>query len=88
MKVKAVYDNGGASIDRYTIVYNGKAGKHSVYGSQLWECVGSSMNPTHPQGFFQHGDCTIGMHLGKKIKFEELPEEVRKCVERDLAEDA
>jgi hypothetical protein len=84
MKVKAVYDNGGASADRYTIVYDSS---RLVQGRRLWECVGSSMNPTHPQGFFQHSDCTLGRHLGKKIAFADLPEEVQRAVNCDLAEE-
>lgn len=87
MKVKAVYDNGGKTFDRFTVVYDSsRTTLKNHNGRRLWECVGSSMNPNSPHGFFQHSDCTLGKHLGKRITFADLPEEVRKCVERDLQE--
>lgn len=45
----------------------------------------SSM-PFHPQGFGQHGeieDPRGGKHLGKRIKFAELPEDCQKLVVSD-----
>jgi hypothetical protein len=77
------YDNGGTSYDRYTIVYTGRY-RHKTGGSFLH--VGCSAYPFHPQGFGQHGESnqqidypTYG-HLGKKIRFEALPNDVRKLV--------
>lgn len=86
MKIKSVYDNGGRSADRFTIVFD--VASRKLGPTMLWECVGSSMNPTHPQGFYQHSDCVLGNHLGKRIAFADLPEEVRLCVERELQEAA
>lgn len=48
-----------------------------------------SSQPFHPQGFGQHGESdspidrpTYG-HLGKKIKFDDLPEDCQKLVLSD-----
>jgi len=73
MKVK-VYDNRGATCDRYTVILNAQS-----------DYVGMSSKPFDPQGFGQHGEgCLPGKHLGKRIKFEELPEDCKKLVRRDL----
>jgi len=81
-----IWDNGGESIDRYTVVWPD--------GTYL------AMNnaPFHPQGFGQHGeraeyapDCEkdnagdLTSHLGKLISFDDLPPDCQSCVNRDLA---
>jgi len=86
------YDNGGAdakngSFDRYTVVFTGRY-THKTNGA-FWY-VGMSGNPFHPQGFGQHGETnhqpcdrpSYG-HLGKKIKFEDLPKDCQKLVMDD-----
>jgi len=83
------YDNGGETFDRYTVVYTGRY-RHKT-GGVFWY-VGMSSNPFHPQGFGIHGELysqidrpTYG-HLGKKIKFENLPENCQKLVLSDYAD--
>lgn len=77
------YDNGGATIDRYTVVY---VGVPAVLGRpDLHECVGMSAAPFHPQGFGQHSAAQIGHHLGRRVPFAELPEDCRRLVEQDTA---
>ena len=76
-----VYDNGGETIDRYTIVI-----ENPVTKEQSW--LGSNNDPFHSQGFGQHvGDegsgNQEGEHLGKLIKFSALPEPVQKFVKQD-----
>jgi hypothetical protein len=66
--VKSIWDNGGKSIDRYTIVY--KDG----------DMLGLSEKPEHPQGFSQFTSGDEGPHLGKKIKWENLPEHLKKHI--------
>ena len=69
MTISAVYDNGGKTVDRYTVVFND--------GS----CLGLSSNPTHPQGFSQWGQGVVeGPHLGTKIRLAELPKHVQKHI--------
>jgi len=76
-----VYDNGGETFDRYTIVI-----ENPVTNEQSW--LGSSEDPFFPTGFGQHLGSNLdglqeGEHLGKLIKFAELPEPVQKFVKQD-----
>lgn len=80
------YDNGGETIDRYTVVYTGNY--TSKTGGYHWY-VGMSGQPFHPLGFGQHGE-TLGAcdhptygHLGKRIQFADLPPDCQQLVLRD-----
>ncbi len=86
------YDNGGSekengTVDRYTVVYTGNyKGK-----SRGWhDYVGMSGAPFHPQGIGQHGQSEFQPvdrpsygHLGKKIKFSDLPQDCQTLVLQD-----
>lgn len=81
------YDNQGESLDRYTVVYTGRY-THKT-GRAFWY-LGMNSAPFHPQGIGQHGesmyqpiDRPTYSHLGKKIKFEDLPEDCKKAVIQD-----
>jgi len=82
------YDNGGETIDCYTVVFTGRY-LHKTGGSSWY--VGMSSNPFSPQGFGQHGESNTHQpidkpsykHLGKKIKFDELPEDCKQLVIND-----
>ena len=78
-----VYDNGGSTFDRYTIIIDG-------------EMHGASENPFHPQGFGQYaGEVPSGWtknkhfaHLGKRITdLKTLPEPVQKFIVERASED-
>lgn len=81
-----VYDNGGETADRYTIVFTGRycklVGEEYLY-------VTSSSNPINPQGVYLHGssknpiDTPRYGHLGKRITFLDLPSDVQSCVRFD-----
>ena len=90
------------SIDRYTVVYTGRyrccADKTCRAHSQY---VGMSGSPYHPQGMCMHGESpqpidslsgqwppAIGRrnHLGKRIRFEELPADCQRVVISDYRE--
>jgi hypothetical protein len=80
------YDNGGKTLDRYTVVYTGHYTQNT--GGQFWDvCMNAS--PFHPQGIGQHGESSYPIdrptygHLGKKIKFNQLPEDCQKLVLSD-----
>jgi hypothetical protein len=79
-----IYDNGGETFDRYTVVFTGNY--KGRYGCDYLEM---SENPYYPQGFGQHGwdrqviDYPKYSHLGKKIKFIDLPEDCQDCVIQD-----
>lgn len=73
-----VYDNGGKTFDRYTILpprWAGEDYRERVRGS--WVAIGASESPFHPQGFGQHTSAMPGPHLGKRIKWADLPADVQ-----------
>lgn len=74
-----IYDNNGKTIDRYTAVYMDRPLFDGCYAS-----AAMSDKPFHPQGIGQHGPSTPGRHLGKRIKFEQLPKDCQKLVLQDL----
>ena len=67
-----VYDNGGRSLDRYTVVYTRRPREGSSY-----LCM--SDQPSHPQGVCTSGwsaqpiDRPSSAHRGTRITFEQLP---------------
>lgn len=83
------YDNGGETIDRYTVVYTGNYRRKT---SGQYFCVGMSAWPFHPQGFGQYGESRTPIdrprsrHLGRHIEFEELPVDCQKLVQQDYVE--
>lgn len=77
--VKAIYDNGGKTFDRYTVYYNDAGAKPGYY-----QYVGMSEHPFAPNGFGQHGEGMLGAHNGKKISFATLPQDCKRLVKRDL----
>ena len=79
LDIRSIWDNGGKTADRYTIVLNIKE------EDKYW-CIGVSDNPDHPQGVSQLGMCKEGEHLGKQISWEDLPDNVRKHVVDRLEE--
>ena len=66
MEIAKVYDNGGLTFARYTIIFK----EHS-------EALGLSSNCDSSQGFSQFGVAIEDRHLGKQIQFADLPENVR-----------
>lgn len=95
-RFRKAYDNGGISIDRYTVtfeVYNEHTGKWEIY-SEGWNvnapkgdpsyrkisCLCMNETPFHPCGFGQWGTCIEGRHLGKRVLFSALPEQVKECI--------
>jgi hypothetical protein len=83
----AVYDNGGRSFDRYT----------ALYGAPLWQPECRTMlparfmseHPQHPQGFGIFGEHPAHLRsaLGRKVRFCDLPPDVRRCIESDCSDD-
>lgn len=78
-KIK-IYDNGGKTLDRYTLVFlNRPNDRYSdFYKNKNYEALGFSENPYHPCGFGQHTSAQCGRHLGKLIKLDDLPEKAKK----------
>jgi hypothetical protein len=88
-----IYDNGqddNATLDQFTVVFTKPV--VTAWGGRLsYSYLGMSVNPFDPQGFGQHGeswdqpiDKPQWRHLGRKIKFEDLPADCQKAVLNDL----
>lgn len=78
MKVIAIYDNEGKTMDRYTVYYNVKE------TNDMYMCLGMSEKPFNPLGFGQHSCGQLGSHNGKKITFNDLPVDCQKAVTQDM----
>ena len=77
-----VYDNGGKTLDRYTVVIQDKGwGERGPYKAFL------GVDDVGGRGFSQFGDCSEGPHLGKKIKFTDMTKATQKHVRARLTED-
>ena len=80
------YDDGGKSIDRYTVCFTGRY-RHLTGGVFVYLTMNCA--PFHPQGFGQHGssrtqtDRPSGAHLGKRISFSDLPADCQRLVRSD-----
>lgn len=73
--------------DRYTVIFTKKM-LQMKDGSRsgVFHTVGMSSMPFNPQGFGQHGEINNprgGKHLGKRIKFDDLPEDCKQLVISD-----
>jgi len=86
MKIKAIYDNSGRTADRYTVVttleeeYIFRAPGMPV----VYEALTLSSDCNMPNGVSMWGSATLGPHLGKKIKFSQLPKIVQRCAKKRL----
>ena len=63
----SIYDNGGKTLDRITVIFNDK--KRVAKDGVLYDCIASSETGS---GFYQHSEAMKGVHLGKKIEFNKL----------------
>lgn len=77
-----IRDSRSRTTDRFTVVYRKPYGEYR--GEMLYHALAMSEHPEHPQGFAQHCGALPGPHLGREIKFEELPEPCRQKVLADL----
>lgn len=92
------YDNGGESIDRYTVVFTGNYIGRSPGGRTMYLAMNQA--PFSPQGFGQHGEDRIEEgnkpgqwppaigrkgNLGTRIRFQDLPEDCQRLVWQDYA---
>ena len=75
----SIYDNGGKTIDRITVIFDKE--KRQTKDGILYNCVGSSETGS---GFYQHSEAMKGKHLGKKITFYQLTPELQKLIKKEL----
>lgn len=79
------YDNGGKTADRYTIIPPRWDTQHRE-NSRTFYAIGASENPFHPQGVGMHVAAVPGPHLGKRVKWTDLPAAVRKFAAQSFPE--
>lgn len=91
--VLAIYDNGGETLDRYTIYYKPDADAEPYNGTLWIDYFAASEDPTSPGGFGIHGQDPAHQVAAyrsrvyrESAKWSELPDAVKDCVRRDLAE--
>ena len=81
--ILAIYDNGGRTAARYTVVFTPFAS-----GGDLWfSTLTMSANPSHPQGVGLRGEYSSRPTRGRGdrvISLDDLPADCRRCVEDDL----
>jgi len=65
-----VYDNGGETLDRYTIVIDG----------DLNNCYGMSDDPFHPMGFSQYVGRVVQDFLDGETKLTKIPESIVEAI--------
>ena len=81
-KTCRIYDN-GVTADQYTIAFRGYRDRPEFGGRMIYPYLAAGPQPSHPQGFGQHGESAIfltGKHLGKRVAFESLPSDVKKFI--------
>ena len=82
-----IYDNGGTdaggTMDRYTVVYMAEPyyRPHHPHYLTTFNSLGMNSQPFH--GIGQHGPAMPGSHLGKRIKWEDLPQQCQQAVIQD-----
>jgi hypothetical protein len=86
-----IFDNGGRSFDRYTVIYPKQKYELPYHKGAYYPYIAMSEHPMHPQGFGQHGELQppgrYGFKcLGKRITFDDLPEDCQKVVMRELSD--
>jgi hypothetical protein len=82
-----VFDNGGKTFDRYTVIFT-HAHSFGLRGYTVG--VGMSEHPFHPQGFGQHFEYQNhkydGKSGGKRIGFNDLPPDCKRLVIDDYTD--
>ncbi len=78
--VLACYDNGGKSVDRYTVLLGWPIWTESMGRNVPYFAMSDA--PTHPQGFSQYGEMPSQNRgaCGKHIRWLDLPEHIRSHV--------
>ena len=83
------WDNGGKTADRFTIAISGI----QEYGDREYTIIlAASANPFHPQGVGQHCAEVLTRqhrqgsyrHLGERMKYYDLPDDVKRFVANEL----
>jgi hypothetical protein len=89
--VLLIADNGGKTVDRYTVLYTPYTVDNGMGSLETWfPYIGMSASPYHPQGFCQHGELPYRYSVWgtnqKVLELADLPEDCQKVVRGELAE--
>lgn len=79
----SIYDNGGTTLDRYTVI---------LEGGGSWEVRTASHNANEPAGVWQHlaggdGLTPIAYLLGTRVALDAAPDGLRRAIAAYLAEE-
>lgn len=75
MQIYKIYDNGGKTWDRYTVL------TEPYHFGKSCNAFGLSKNAKNPQGFNQSiNEVYEGADIGKEISFDDLPKEVQEAI--------
>ena len=81
-----MYDNGGRSADRFTLIPPRWAAAQYREPSGLWLCFGCNSEPFHPQGIGMYDSAAPGQHLGRRIGWDALPPDVQRAARQSFPE--
>jgi hypothetical protein len=74
------YDNGGETLDRFTVIYM----DDFQYEPGIYSTRAMSVEPNSPSGFGQMCTAQPGRHLGLRVKLKDLPKACQDLVASDL----
>jgi hypothetical protein len=74
MKNLQIWDNGGKTLDRYTVFKAYERGRINYQGTKVFPAIGASF---YGGGYYLHIEASKGKHLGKRIKFEDLSKDLQ-----------
>ena len=79
------YDNGGMTMDRFTVVFLETSKKVDAQATN-YDCLCMSIYPKTPNGVCMHGTAQLpNPVLGDKIEFSDLPIDCQLKVREELA---
>lgn len=82
MKILAIFDNGGATLDRYTVVTN-MTGAGIQY-DMLGLSEGGDGFSQWTVGYYYENNGRLNRHLGKRVQFTDLSEETQAHIARRI----
>jgi hypothetical protein len=86
-EILGIFDNGGETLDRYTIVFTKNFSSDMANPPEL-ACLGLSENTNSLQGFSQWDTCVLSsvQKNNKEIKWKDLSKEIQNHIERIIKE--
>jgi hypothetical protein len=72
-----IFDNGGKTLDRYTILIKNTIGRNGLH-----DAIAASENGL---GVYLHIEALKGSHLGKRIKFKSLSTQLQNMLLSELS---